>query len=386
MSAGESHGPALTGIISGMPSGLKISSDEINLELGRRQMGIGRSERQKIEKDAVVISSGLRNGVTIGSPITLQIKNLDHENWLEIMPVDESTEFKPEKDESFPRPGHADLAGMLKHNFDDARNVLERASGRSTVITVAIGSICRQLLELFGVYVGSRIISYGPKMIYGPAEGFYQPPTNSDIPDPSKLRDFYQLTEDQIVIIKQLVDEARESGDTLGGSVQCIAARVPPGLGSCALPDERLDARLGGTVLGVPGIKAVEIGAGIEQSGMPGKSAHDNFIDPETETSVPWYAGGIEGGISNGQPVCLTAWMKPLATVKLPYTSISRKDRAAVEYGSSDRSDVSAVESAGCVIEAVVAIELASAFLEKFGGDTTDEVRASYDHFMNTLD
>jgi len=391
MSAGESHGPALAGIISGIPAGLKISIDLINTQLSLRQDGAGRSQRQNIESDTVEILSGLRNGVTLGSPIALVIENLDHINWHDAMPVEESENFSPRKYKAMPRPGHADLAGMLKWDTDDARNVLERASGRSTAITVALGSICRQMLTNFGIYLGSRIIEYGPELLVDDGDS-PKVPTRADFNDPALILALGTLTVEQMRKIEKVVSDARESGNTLGGVVQAVSVHIPPGLGSCMNPDERLDSRIAGAVMAIPGIKAVEIGAGMDQTYIGGKEAQDKFAIASDPFTRPWYsretnfAGGIEGGITNGEPVCVKAWIKPLSTVDPPFASIDVNSKTPITPENTERSDVAVIEPVAVVIKAVLAMEIARAFLEKFGGDTMDEVTYSFERYMSKLE
>ena len=368
LTAGESHGPGLVGIITGLPAGLEIWPGRIDAELLRRQRGAGRSKRQQIERDTATIIAGVRHGKTIGSPVAILIENKDHQNWKEAMssdPVEDESVFPP----AYPRPGHADLAGMIKWGFDDARNVLERASGRSTAMTVALGAVCRTYLEQHGIYTGSRIIEYGGVRIFDIEESMV--PTRAEIgDDPSMLTSLHELENEQQKKINEIVERARESGETLGGVVQAVSAHVPPGLGSCVLPDERLDSRIAAAAMGIPGVKAVELGAGMSQAGIGGKNAHDRFALSDDPSHEPWYgrlsnlAGGIEGGITNGEPVCVTAWMKPLATVNPPLPSIDTRAKEAIQPESSERSDVSAVESMGVVLEAVVALELARAHLD----------------------
>jgi chorismate synthase len=390
MTAGESHGPALIGIISGLPSGLRIDTDYIDKQLLRRQQGIGRSGRQEIEKDKAEILSGVRHGLTIGSPIAVQIENRDYENWRDVMSA-EKPSVPPESEPSYPRPGHADYAGALKWGLDDARNVLERASGRTTAVTVALGSICRQFIMDIGAEIGSRIISFGKEVLVDDPT----PPTSKIVlgEEGLWLKKISKLSGESVARIERAVAKARESGDTLGGCIQVIAHYIPPGLGSCALPDERLDSRLAGAAMGIPGIKAVEIGAGIMQAWSTGREAHDEFNFREwpfgrgldTCDRKTNYAGGIEGGMSNGQPVTLTAWMKPLATVNPPKESIDLKTGLAVQPDGTERSDVAAVESAACVLEAVVALELARAFREKFGDDRFDVVAADWEKYVSSV-
>ena len=388
MTAGESHGPAMVGIISGFPAGLQIDIEFIDRQLEKRQQGIGRSMRQQIEKDRVKILSGVRHGLTIGSPIAVVVENRDHENWREVMSVEKQSEPVEEKS-AYPRPGHADLAGALKWGFDDSRNVLERASGRSTAVTVALGAICKLFLGEMGMQIDSRIIAYGKeKLVKDPT-----PPTNDDISKSEEhwLQKSSGLSDESSAKIESAVKEAREKGDTLGGVVQVVAWKIPPGLGSCALPDERLDSRLASSVMGVPGIKAVEIGAGISQAGSTGNEAHDRFAIAKNSDPESWYsrtsnlAGGIEGGISNGEPVSLTAWMKPLASVNPPMESIDLKTGKAVQPDSTERSDVAAVESAACVLKAVVAMELARAHREKFGDDRFETVKKDWERYVESM-
>lgn len=390
MTAGESHGPALVGIISGFPAGLEIDRSFIDFELGRRQQGIGRSARQEIESDHVEILAGIRHGKTIGSPIALVISNRDHENWRDVMSVEPVEDDIERKGKAHPRPGHADLAGMLKWGFDNARNVLERASGRSTAVTVALGTIAKKYLLSFEIFIGSRLIEYGPELI---AEDEGMPLTNQDIADnPEKLQFIGQLNDKQDELIRNVISAAKERGDTLGGLIQIVAAIVPPGLGSSTLPDERLDSRLASAVMGVPGIKAVEIGAGMEQTLLGGQKAHDEFSIAHDPFARKWYsrmtnlAGGIEGGISNGEPICVKAWMKPLATVNPPRMTINPETRLPFQPEGTERSDVSAVESAAVVLESVVALELAKAHREKFGGDSMDEVKRAVEGYMGSLE
>ncbi|MCX6646505.1 MAG: chorismate synthase [bacterium] len=390
MTAGESHGPALVGIISGFPAGLEIDFDFINSELARRQQGIGRSERQQIESDRAEIITGVRSGVTIGSPIAIRIENRDFENWRDIMSVESVEYIKEIAGYTFPRSGHADLAGMLKWGLNDARNVLERASGRTTAMTVAIGAIAKLYLMKFGTYISNRLIEYGPELLVVDED---KPLSNRDIGDGQEwLQNFGKLNTEQVEKITRVVENAREAGDTVGGVIQVVAAAVPPGLGSIAMPDERLDARLAFAVMGVPGIKAVEIGAGMDQTYMGGKEAHDEYAIAHDPFAKKWYsrmtnlAGGIEGGISNGEPICVKAWMKPLSTVKPPLMSIDVSSRSAVQPPGGERSDVSAVESAAVVLEAVVALELAKAHREKFGGDSMGDVERAVEGYMGWIE
>jgi chorismate synthase len=351
---------------------LEIDFSRINDMLARRQQGIGRSSRQRIEQDRAVFLSGIRQGVTTGAPIAVTIENRDFQNWRDVMSVEPID--NPEDRPLIPRPGHVDLAGALKWGLNDARNPAERASGRATAVTVALGALCIIYLERFGISIASRTLSIGDQTLVDDSK----PPTRSEIGDDVEtwMKTFRALSDRQKTVMEKLVAEAREKGDTLGGSIQVIAAQVPPGLGSCALPDERLDSRLGAVTLAIPGIKAVEIGAGKSQAGMSGRTAHDQYAITKDGAHSPWFgrssnlAGGIEGGIANGEPVCLTAWMKPPSTVSPPLGSIDLKTRKPISPENTVRGDVSAIESAGCVLEAEVALELARAHRDRYAGDT----------------
>lgn len=387
ITAGESHGRALVGILSGIPAGLSIDEEKINRELACRQTGLGRSSRQDIEKDEVVFIAGIRRGQTIGSPIAVMVKNRDFENWKNIM---EGKVKSEDEIRAMPRPGHADLAGILKWNLDDSRNVIERSSGRTTAVTVALGGICRQYLEKFNIYTGGRIAAFGPdaKVVSNPL-----PPRRMDIGRdvPAWFGKFKEISEEMREALQRMINEARASGDTIGGMIQVVAAQVPPGLGSCALPEDRLDSRLAAAVMGVPGIKAVELGAGIYQSSLSGSIAHDGFAITVDESHEPWYgrisnlAGGIEGGMTNGEPVCINAWMKPLSTVRDNVDSVDPVTGRTCRMTHLERSDTAALEAVCCVLEAVVAMEIAKVHREKFGGDTMEEVISAVEKFESSL-
>ena len=391
LTAGESHGRALVGIISGLPAGLPISIDYINGQLLKRQQGFGRSDRQIIENDNAEIFSGIRHGETTGSPIAIIIENRDYENWRDVMSVElpdpdsKSQNLQP----ILPRPGHVDLAGALKWGLTDCRNASERASGRTTAMTVAIGALCLAYLMEFGTFIGSRIISYGKLII----ENNPVPPTREEIGnDPQNWIDnFGNISEKTELEIKKSIDEARKTGDTLGGSVRAVAAHVPPGLGSCSFPDERLDSNIAKAAMAIPGVKAVEIGSGIAQSLMTGKDAHDPYSINVDPLNITWFGrssnlcGGIEGGISNGEPISVTVMIKPISTVNPPNPSIDLKTRKGVMPTGAVRSDICAVEPIACVLEAALAIELASAHRDKFAGDTFDEAKRAFDGFMKSI-
>ncbi len=335
--AGESHGPGLVAIIGGLPAGLRLDREAIADDLRRRRQGYGRSPRQQLEEDEVEVLAGLRHGVTLGSPLALVVRNRDHENWVSGMsawPVEGEPVGKGTKPVTLPRPGHADLAGSLKFGHDDVRNALERASARQTAIHVAAGSVAKSLLAEIGVEVSGHVVEVGA-----------------------------ETTEDGW---RAATDAARADRDTLGGVVEVVATGVPPGLGSFAEKDDRLDARLAAALMGIQAVKGVEIGDGFALARARGSRAHDE-IEPDRRRATN-RAGGLEGGVTNGEHVVVRAAMKPLPTLMRPLRSV---DLATGEPGDAlvERSDVQAVEALAVVAEAAIAWELARAAREKFGGD-----------------
>jgi chorismate synthase len=344
--AGESHGPALVGILTGLPAGLVLDRDAIDADLTRRQEGYGRSPRQRIEQDRVEVLAGLRHGRTLGTPLAVVVGNRDHANWawgMSPWPPEGEPEGKGTKPVTLPRPGHADLAGTLKHGHADIRDTLERASARQTAITVAAGAVAKALLREIGVEVAGSMVEMGD------------------------------------------VDGARAERDTVGGVVEVRATRVPPGLGSYATKDGRLDARLAAALMGIQAVKGVEIGDGFALSGLRGSQAHDEIFRDELgvyrETNR---AGGIEGGVSNGEEIVVRAAMKPLPTLMRPLRSV---DLVSGEAGEAlvERSDVAAVEALSVVAEASVAFELARAAREKFGGDAVGDFVAAYRAYVERI-
>jgi len=372
LNAGESHGPALTAIIEGIPSNLKISSDYINNELARRQKGYGRGGRMKIEKDRVKILSGLRFGYTLGSPITLMIENKDWENWTDIMAIEGEPVEKREI--TNPRPGHADLVGGIKYGFEDLRNVLERASARETTTRVAVGAVCKQLLEDIGIKIGSYVISIGNLSVRDkikdiPLKKRAEIAENSEvrIPVPEEDEKF-----------KKLIDEAKKEGESLGGVFEVFATGVPIGLGSYTQWDRRLDGKIAQAMMSIQAMKGVEIGDGFSLSKKFGSQAHDEiFWDEEKgfyhKTNR---AGGIEGGITNGEPIIVRVGMKPIPTLmrKKSLQSVNIKTKEPFD-AAKERSDITAVPAAAVVGEAMLAIVLADAILEKFGNDNWIEIK-----------
>jgi chorismate synthase len=378
LTAGESHGPQLTVVIEGLPSGLAISEDDLRRDLARRQGGHGRGGRQKIETDFARIVSGVRGGFTIGSPVTLVLENKDHANWTAEMTA--STEGFAPKPVTRLRPGHADLAGALKYGHTDVRNVLERSSARETATRVAAGAVARKLLGTFGVEIFSFTQSIGHTDI-----GFegvdVDTVTIADIeaspvrcPDPDASR---RMVAD--------IDEVAERGDTLGGTFRIVARGVPLGLGSYVHWDRKLDGRLAQAVLSINAIKGVEFGAGFEGAARPGSEFHDqiDYADGRFR-HLTNRAGGLTGGVTNGEPIDLRVAIKPISTMKKPMQSIDLNTKEKVE-AHYERSDVCVVPAAGVIGEAVVALTIADAFLEKFGVDSMPELERNYRSYMESI-
>lgn len=384
--AGESHGPQLTAIIEGMPSGVTLLADEMNIQLKRRQQGYGRGGRMKIETDTVEILSGVRWGETLGSPVTLVVKNRDWENW------DKKMSPLPQyRDESQavtrPRPGHSDLSGALKYAHDDIRNILERSSARETAVRVAVGAAAKALLNEFGIKVGGLVCEVGGIQALRPELSMEE---LWNLAAESELFCCDAVAEEKI---KQLIDQAKHDGDTLGGIVEVHVVGVPPGLGSYVQWDRKLDARLAMALMSIQAIKGVEVGIGFETARLPGSKVHDEIFRSESRSDstvgTPYYhksnnAGGIEGGMSNGEPIVLRAAMKPIPTLYKPLRSVDMKTHEPFE-AAVERSDACAVPAALVVAEAVVAIEIANAFLEKFGGDSLVEIRRNYNGYLEQI-
>ncbi|HEX9934836.1 MAG TPA: chorismate synthase [bacterium] len=379
LTAGESHGRALVGILDGMPAGVPIDKEKIDEQLCRRQIGLGRGKRMSIESDRVQILSGLRFGKTLGSPVALLIENKDWPNWEKRMSATSGDDADPVL---IPRPGHADYAGAIKYDHDDMRNVLERASARETAVRVALGSVVRQLLELFNVWIGGHVVQIGP------VENIHTflsrcDPMNEQ--SERRIRDAFTRAEASPVRcgdaesekrMTDLVREAEKAGDSLGGVFEVVALNPPIGLGSYASWDRRLDARLSYAFMSIPGIKSVEIGQGLESARLRGSKCHDAFnVDGQGVVSrLSNRAGGIEGGVTNGQPILVRAAMKPIPTLKKPLPSFHWIERKPVP-AHHERSDVCAVPAASVVGEAVLAMELGSAFCERFGGDSLEQMK-----------
>jgi chorismate synthase len=381
--SGESHGEALVAFLSGMPAGLHVDQAFLDRELWRRQQGYGRGGRMKIERDTAHILSGVRHGMTIGSPIAVLLENKDWKNWQESLPVEEGDAAKHKRVAS-PRPGHADLAGALKYNFADARYVLERASARESAARVAIGSLAKLLAREFGIEVLSHVISVGNASIS--EEIAWQRIA------PLRERDEVLLNcadADAELRMKEEVDRVLRTGDSVGGVFEVVAHNVPPGLGTYAQWDERLDALLAGAVMSLQAVKAVEIGSGITAAASLGSAVHDE-IGYDESTGFAGFtrsrnnAGGIEGGVSNGEDIRVRGYLKPISTLRRPLQSVDFATREPVK-AAYERSDVCVVPAAGVAAEAMVALTLARCALEKFGGDSMTETLRNFQGYLEQL-
>ncbi|MDA7641264.1 chorismate synthase [Candidatus Marinimicrobia bacterium] len=370
MTAGESHGKGLIGIIEGIPAGMNISEEYIKKDLLRRMQGHGRGGRMKIEKDHAEIFSGVRHAVTLGSPISLLIKNFDWVNW-----EDRMATGKPKKEHrkvSMPRPGHADLAGVMKYGLDDIRNVLERSSARETAMRVAIGAVCRKLLEEVGITVGSRVYQIHNIVDNTPVSNDMGLKELNDTVDASPVRCFDKDAEKKMM---DVIDEARNNGDSVGGSFEVIAKGLPYGLGTYINADGKLQARISQAMMSVNAFKGVELGAGFASSAVFGSELHDEILYEENKiTRASNNAGGIEGGMSNAQPIHVKVSMKPISTLIKPLRSIDLNTMEP-KLAHKERTDSCAVPAASIIGESMLAIVLADALLEKFGGDNLDQLK-----------
>lgn len=382
ITSGESHGKGLIGIVEQMPAGVEIGEEDINRELQRRQKGYGRGGRMKIESDRVEIFSGIRNGYSLGTPISYLIRNQDFENWQEIMAPGECKRHE-EKIVNRPRPGHADLAGAMKYNQSDMRNILERASARETAARVAAGAMFKKLLESFNIRVYSQVKSIGPVQVktWQVNEQNWQ-----DLREKVDESPLHSVDTEKEPLMREAIDQARSKGESLGGSFEVGVIGVPPGLGSYISWESRLDSQICALLMSIPAIKAVEIGEGIANSAKPGSRVHDEIFYNEEEGlhRKSNRAGGIEGGISNGETVWARAYMKPIPTLYKPLTSVNTK-LWQEEKADIERSDICAVPAAAIVGESMLAFAIARAFLEKFSGDSLDEIRKSYTTYQAYL-
>jgi chorismate synthase len=384
--AGESHGQALVSILEGMPAGLPLLSADVDVELARRQQGYGRGRRMQIEKDAVEFLSGVRAGETIGSPIAMLIRNRDWKNWEEIMnPAPDAEPATPRKRAvTRVRPGHADLTGLLKYDRDDARDILERASARETTARVAAAAICKRLLREFDVCIGSHVSHLGGIDAERPAE---MPADINAAADESPLRTLDARAEARMIA---RIDEIKRAGNTLGGVCEVVVDGLPVGLGSHVSWDRKLDGRIGAAIMSIPAVKGVEIGMGFQSSRVTGADVHDEIEMAPGSTRTGNVrrrtnrAGGLEGGMTTGEPLVVRVAMKPISTLMRPLATV---DVATGEAAAAvaERSDVTAVPAMGVIAEAMLAFVLADAFLEKFGGDSLGETRRNHDAYLSHL-
>ena len=372
LTAGESHGPRLTAIIEGVPAGLPLTADYINAELKRRQGGYGRGARMKIESDKVEITSGVRHGRTMGGPITLNVTNLDHQKWLDIMNVaDVEDKKKGLRKITKPRPGHADLVGGMKYRFDDLRNSLERSSARETTMRVAVGAVAKRLLEEIGVEVASHIVTFGGIDIEVPENL-----TVSEIKKRARQSEVSILNPEREEEIKAYIDQIKKDGDTIGGIVETIVGGVPVGLGSYVQWDRKLDAKIAQGVVSINAFKGVEFGVGFEAGRLKGSQVMDEIIWSKEDgfTRRTNNLGGFEGGMTNGEPIVVRGVMKPIPTLYKPLMSVDIETHEPYK-ATVERSDPTALPAAGVVMEAVVAIVLATEVLEKFSSDNLKELK-----------
>ncbi|TFD62864.1 chorismate synthase [Cryobacterium suzukii] len=384
LTAGESHGPELIAIVEGLPAGVPVTLDSIRLDLARRKLGYGRGARMKFEEDELTLSGGVRHGLTLGGPVALRIGNSEWPKWVDVMsaaPVDPATITRGRGAPlTRPRPGHADLAGMQKYDFDEARPVLERASARETAARVALGAVARSFLNELGIHLVSHTIAIGPVRV---PDGRPLPqPGDVDALDADSLRCFDAATS---ALMVAEVDAAHEDGDTLGGVVEVLAYNLPPGLGSFVHWDRRLDSQLAAALMGIQAIKGVEVGDGFETTRRRGSDAHDELVQADGVIQrVSDKAGGTEGGMSTGTVLRVRAGMKPIATIPraLRTVDVATSEPAAAHH---QRSDVCAVPAAGVVAEAMVALVLANSVLEKFGGDSIGETRRNLQSYLANI-
>jgi chorismate synthase len=400
--AGESHGRALVALVEGLPAGLPISAEWVDRDLVRRMQGYGRGARMKIERDHVEWLSGVRAGETLGSPVAMLIPNRDWGNWEDVMAHEAAAPGELRRRRvTRPRPGHADLAGVLKYDRLDARDILERASARETTARVAAGALARRLLDEFGIEIGSHVVSLGGIAVTPPAE---LPVPLNEAADRSEIRVLDPTVEAEII---RRIDAAKKAGDTLGGEVEVVARGVVVGLGSHVSWDRKLDGRLAGMLMSIPAVKAVEIGLGVAAARRPGSEVHDPIEpspgggqagEPSAAKGLPPSggdrragfrrrtnnAGGLEGGITTGEPLVVRVAMKPISTLMAPLPTVDLATGRTAN-AQSERSDVTAVPAMGVIAEAMTALVLADAMLEKFGGDSLGEMRRNFDGYVASL-
>ncbi|MGH7582468.1 MAG: chorismate synthase [Gemmatimonadales bacterium] len=385
VTAGESHGKALVVVVEGVPAGLPISAEAIDRDLGRRMQGFGRGARMKIEQDRIEWLAGVRAGETLGSPIAMMIANRDWVNWEDVMAAEGTPGETRRRRVTRPRPGHADLVGVLKYDRLDARDILERASARETAARVAAGAVARRLLEEFGVEIGSHLVSLGGIRAVTPAE--LPVPLNA-ASDASPVR---TLDRDAEAAMIARIDRAKKDGDTLGGEMEVVARGLPVGLGSHVSWDRKLDGRLAGALMSIPAVKGVEIGLGFEAARRPGSAVHDPIVNAPAGTAASDpragfrragnNAGGLEGGMTTGEQLVVRVAMKPISTLMSPLRTVNLATGGEAN-AQSERSDVTAVPAVGVIAEALVALVLGDALLEKFGGDAISETRRNLESYL----
>ena len=376
--AGESHGRGLVGILEGIPAGLPVSAERINVELKRRMGGYGRGARMKIESDQIEWLAGVRAGETLGSPIAMLVWNRDWEHWQDVMAAEaDAPGAERRRQVTRPRPGHADLAGSLKYDRRDARDILERASARETVARVACGAVCKILLEQFGVEVGSHVIELGGvRAGVGAQHAAPLPARLNQASDASPVRCLDPAAEKEMIA---RIDAAKAAGDTLGGVVEVIALGLPVGLGSHVSWDAKLDGRLAQALMSIPAVKGVELGLGFEAARRKGSEVHDEI--PPGLSRASNRAGGTEGGMTTGEPLVARVAMKPISTLMSPLRTVDLKTGGPAQ-AQSERSDVTAVPAMGVIAEAMVSLVLAQALLEKFGGDALSETKRNFEGYV----
>ena len=385
LTAGESHGPALVATIEGLPAGIEVTSADIQNELARRRLGVGRGARQKFEQDEIEILGGIRHGLSIGAPIAIKINNSEWPKWQDVMSADPVDQKKLDEQArnaplTKPRPGHADLVGMQKYNFDDARPVLERASARETASRVALGALAKKFLnQVGGIEILSHVVQLGTVKI---PDGSIPNPGSLNKIDEDPARCFDAKTSE---LMQKEVESAHKDGDTLGGVVEVVVYGLPPGLGSYVHHDRRIDAKLAGALMGIQAIKGVEVGDGFTTAGRRGSQAHDEIVNTKDGVKrLTHRAGGTEGGMTTGEVLRVRAAMKPISTVPKALQTIDTSTGEASK-AHNQRSDVCAVPAAGVIAEAMVALVLADALLEKFGGDAVSETKRNFENYISNL-
>jgi len=384
LTAGESHGKALVAIIEGIPAGLPLSREAVDHDLGRRMQGYGRGARMKIEQDRVEFLAGVRSGETLGSPIAMMVSNRDWKNWEDVMSAEGTPGEERRRKVVRPRPGHADLVGVLKYDRQDARDILERASARETTMRVAAGAIARRLLDAIGVSVGSHLVSLGGIVATVPMP---LPVPLNPASDASPVRTLDPVAEQEMI---SRIDRAKKDGDTLGGEIEVVVHGAPVGLGSHVHWDRKLDGRLSAMLMSIPAVKGVEIGLGFEAARRAGSAVHDPIIRDDANVRGAGFtrqgnnAGGLEGGMTTGEPLVVRVAMKPISTLMSPLKTVNFATGAEAN-AQSERSDVTAVPAMGVIAEALVALVIADAVLEKFGGDSLGELRTNLDGYLDRL-